>query len=138
MIGCGSQPETFVVTGQVVLNDGTPLQFGTIETLSVEKRVNARGTIQPDGTFSLTTFNEGDGAVPGEHRVVIIQTTSTPFAASSAVGMRHSHGHEIAAKYRNFSTSGLSFTVVPDSTNEVLLRVDSVTKEPPNRPQRPR
>ena len=31
----------------------------------------ARGALQSDGSFVLTTFKEGDGVVAGEHRVTI-------------------------------------------------------------------
>ena len=91
LVGCGSQPQTFPVHGRVVFKDGTPVRFGSIETLSVEKRVNARGTIRPDGTFSLTTYENDDGAVPGEHRVVIIQTTTVPLAVLAPTSTKHTH-----------------------------------------------
>lgn len=124
LVGCGSHPQTFPVHGRVVFKDGTPVRFGGIETVSVEQRVNARGTIQPDGTFSLTTYENDDGAVPGEHRVVIIQTTTAPLAVLAPTSTKHTHGRELAARYRSFATSGLSFTVVPDAANEITLEVE--------------
>jgi hypothetical protein len=124
LVGCGSQPQTFPVHGRVVFEDGTPVRFGSIETLSVDQRVNARGTIGPDGTFSLTTYENNDGAVPGEHRVAIIQAATVPLAVSASTSPRHTHGRDLAARYRSFATSGLSFTVVPDSINDVTLEVE--------------
>ena len=35
----------------------------------------ASGKLQPDGSFVLTTTKEGDGVVPGHHRVTITDTT---------------------------------------------------------------
>jgi len=38
----------------------------------------ATGELQADGTFVLTTFEKGDGAVAGQHRVFITGTSSNP------------------------------------------------------------
>jgi len=37
----------------------------------------ATGEIRPDGTYELTTFRRGDGAVAGEHKVVIVALDDT-------------------------------------------------------------
>ena len=63
----------------MVYSDGSPFPGGVIEfeSKSEEARsaeglpLNARGVIQPDGSFRLTTFEENDGAVPGSHRVLV-------------------------------------------------------------------
>lgn len=71
--GCGSdRPELAPVHGKVTL-DRQPLSGGTIHFWPAQGRP-ARGTIGPDGTYSLSTFDEKDGAVLGEH-VVTIEAT---------------------------------------------------------------
>jgi hypothetical protein len=50
----------------------------------------AHGSIQPDGTFELTTFNKNDGAVPGTHRVAVSGTSKKD---------------AVPLKYRNTSSS---------------------------------
>lgn len=128
LVGCGGQPTTFVVTGKVVYSDGTPVRFGDIETLAVEQRVNARGKIQADGSFTLTTYHANDGALPGKHQAVIIQTTSIPLAAAAKLApVKHAHGNDVGPKYRSYSTSGLSFTVDPSGVNAVTLVIDEFT-----------
>ncbi len=125
LIGCGSQTPTYQVNGKVVFSDGTPVQFGDIETLAAEQRVNARGKIQKDGTFTLTTFTENDGAVAGQHKVIIMQSTAVPLAANAKMGpVKHDHGHDLGSKYRSYDTSGLSFTVQTTGKNEVVLTID--------------
>src|SRR5262245_16358306 len=72
--GCGGSdgkpPEglTVPVKGQVTYK-GKPLTGGSIMFEPVDGGREAHGTIQPDGTFSLSTFRSGDGAVRGVHRV---------------------------------------------------------------------
>lgn len=128
LTGCGSQPSTFVVKGKVVYTDGTPVRFGDIETLAVDQRVNARGKIQADGSFTLTTYQANDGALPGTHQVVIIQTSSIPLAAAAKMApVKHAHGSDISPKYRSYSSSGLSFTVEPTGVNEVTLVIEEFT-----------
>lgn len=128
LVGCGGQPTTFVVKGKVVYTDGTPVRFGDIETLAVEQRINARGKIQADGSFTLTTYQANDGALPGLHQAVIIQTTSIPLAAAAKMPpVKHAHGNDIDPKYRSYSTSGLRFTVEPNGANEVTLVIDEFT-----------
>lgn len=68
--GCGDgRPEVAPVSGKVTMN-GQPVPMGTIQFWP-EKGRPARGTINKDGTYTLTTFEQGDGAVLGKHTVTI-------------------------------------------------------------------
>jgi hypothetical protein len=68
--GCGSrQPQTFPVSGQVSYK-GKSVERGTV-TFNPIKGRPASGNIGPDGRYSLTTFKDGDGALPGRCRVTI-------------------------------------------------------------------
>ena len=79
LTGCGSghPASTYPVTGRVVFSDGTPLSTGgsvlweSVPDNPGELPFNASGAIQADGTLELTTFEEGNGAVAGEHRVLV-------------------------------------------------------------------
>ena len=73
-IGCGpKRPPTYPVKGKLVFEDGTSPRFGEIEFYNAEEKINARGRIERDGTFTVGTFAENDGAVAGTHQIVIIQ-----------------------------------------------------------------
>jgi len=79
--GCGSSPALPVsppvpVKGRVTFR-GKPLTQGRIVLEPTDGGHDAEGTIQPDGTFALTTFKEGDGALLGVHRVVIADADRT-------------------------------------------------------------
>ncbi len=77
-VGCGSdRPKTAVVRGKVTYR-GKAVPNGTISFVPASGPT-ATGEIGPDGSYTLTTFRKGDGAVLGAHRVVItaMQDSST-------------------------------------------------------------
>jgi hypothetical protein len=65
---------TLPVKGKVTLK-GKPLTQGQIVFEPDSAGREAHGSIQPDGTFELTTFKPGDGAAPGTHRVAVTGTS---------------------------------------------------------------
>lgn len=107
--GCGEDhPPTYPVRGRVTYADGTPLARGWIELEPVSRvpAVTARGQIQADGTFELTTFESGDGAVAGKHRAAVVVPLpegagDDPRALELAIDPR----------FNSFETSGLEFAV---------------------------
>lgn len=71
LFGCGgpSGIETAVVRGTVTL-DGKPYtEGGTIFFRPEGGGKMARGFVEGDGTYVLTTYSPGDGAVVGQHHV---------------------------------------------------------------------
>ena len=69
--GCGgNNKKTAVVRGSVTYN-GKAVPSGTISFIPEEGR-SATGEIRPDGSFTLTTYRKGDGAILGQHKVVIV------------------------------------------------------------------
>lgn len=69
-IGCGpARPQTVPVAGRVTYQ-GKPVPEGRITFLPDHGRP-AIGTIQTDGSYRLTTFQAGDGVLPGHYRVTI-------------------------------------------------------------------
>jgi hypothetical protein len=78
--GCGSdRPKTAVVKGKVTFN-GKPVPHGTVLFVPVTPGTSATGEIGPDGTYSLTTFKKGDGALLGKHKVVVVAMDEKPGA----------------------------------------------------------
>jgi hypothetical protein len=70
-LGCGDhRPKTAVVRGTVTYK-GKPVPNGTVNFVSASGPA-ATGEIGPDGSYRLTTFRKGDGAVLGAHKVVIV------------------------------------------------------------------
>ena len=73
LAGCGGS-RTYPVAGQLVWSDGQPakeLVGYTVTFESVESQVGSDGVVRDDGTFTVSTYEPDDGAVPGQHRVAI-------------------------------------------------------------------
>lgn len=124
--GCSSQLETYKVNGRVEFENGRPVVVGLVECLSLEHQLNARGTIREDGTFSLTSFEEGDGAVAGKHKCVVIQMV----IGENIKGHRPSTVGVVDSKYASYQTSGLEIDVSPDGDNKCVLIVRGIKKQP--------
>jgi len=99
--GCGDgRPTRVPVSGQVLI-DGKPLDYGFVR-LMVEGARPATAQIGPDGRFTLKTFDNGDGAVPGTHPVMVL--------AAEPLGSTKQRWHA-PKKYADPATSGLTATI---------------------------
>ena len=61
---------TVPVKGKITYQ-GKPISQGRIIFEPTDASRPAHGTINKDGTFELSTFKHGDGAVPGTHRITV-------------------------------------------------------------------
>ncbi len=121
--GCGKgQLDVYPVSGRVEFEDRSCPMFGDIEFFNEEHRINARGKITRDGTFSVGTYSADDGAVAGTHKIVIVQNTSTPLMPYLSKTVKHDHGQLIHPDYYDYRTSDLSCTIV-EGENEVVLKL---------------
>lgn len=125
--GCSGRLATYPVQGKVQFLDGAPVRVGTIELKSLDHAVQARGEIQEDGSFTLSTFADGDGAVAGKHACVVVQFVML----EEAEGYRPSKMGVIDRRYSSYGTSGLSIEVLPQSSNKVVIEVAGVLKKQP-------
>src|SRR5687768_12763016 len=72
--GCGDgRPATFPVQGTVRFQSGEPVPVGVVEFRSKSDGRIAKGKINQQGRFTVGTFTNDDGAVAGEHQVLVIQ-----------------------------------------------------------------
>lgn len=113
--GCDKGPVVVPVTGKVTYQ-GKPLEFGSV-TFQPRQGQPARGEIQPDGTFSLSSYAPGDGAVIGTHKVRIACYTSQKKTDQQPVGEQSLGKLLIPRKYTLFDYSGLTAEVKADGNN---------------------
>jgi len=114
--GCGGNPaalETAPVEGRVTL-DGEPVSQGIVR-FNPDRGRAGKGAIQADGTFTISTYAPGDGAVVGRHRVAIVaqQSDGTQAFVEDVAEVEWL----VPPQYANPSTSGLEFTVQADQPN---------------------
>jgi len=82
--GCSSPTGgTVPVNGAVLFEDGKPCAGASIRFVPTSGGREASGYTGSDGTFSLNTFSQGDGAIPGEYAVVITKLGATPPVANA-------------------------------------------------------
>lgn len=80
----------------------------------------AKGTIQPDGTFTLSTYSEGDGVQVGTHSVIV-----TPVPPDESAVKRV----PIPARYGRGGTSGLKIEVKSGEEHEIDLNLTTDEKK---------
>ena len=116
-IGCQQNAEnTHPVYGKVTV-DGQSLPAGTVLFESISsgatgRHHTARGRIDGDGNYRLTTFDEDDGAIEGRHRVAVLPTHNTGDSAQL------NSQSQIPGRYTSIETSPLHFDVVAGN-NEI-------------------
>jgi len=125
--GCSRQIPTYAVEGQLEFEDGTKPMFGDIEFYNAEHHINARGKIQRDGSFSVGTYSEQDGAIAGSHQIVIIQNTGDYFSARFANQIKHDHGQLVDPAYRDYRTSDLTCQIAKG-----VNRIELTLRKHPN------
>lgn len=122
LAGCGGSG-IHPVEGQLVWKDGSPAKelAGSLIFFELpEKQVSARGQIQADGSFRLSTEKENDGAPAGEHTVLIVEVGRKSLGGPDSTAIAPG---KIDSRYATPSTSDLRATVKP-GTNKITLTVD--------------
>jgi len=76
--GCSGRDasETIPVEGSVLL-DGKPLEDATVAFIPKASGHPAAGKTNAQGKFTLSTFAVNDGAIPGQHTVLISKSSIT-------------------------------------------------------------
>jgi len=112
--GCGPRrPKRVPVSGQVLI-DEQPLRAGFVRVVPEDARP-ATGEIDADGRFTLSTFDPGDGCVPGTHKAAVIGFEQTGPGAVRWLA---------PTRYRLVDTSGL-VVEIDGPTDSLVIRLKS-------------
>lgn len=127
--GCSNgQLPTYEVRGQLKFEDGTVPKFGDIEFYNAEHKINARGKINRDGSFTVSTYSENDGAVAGKHQVMVMQQAGHYLMSQMDQPIKHDHGKLISTLYFDYRTSGIEVTI-KEVVNEVTITLELEPKQ---------
>ena len=114
MLACSREvPRTYPVSGTVTL-DGKPLAGVGVMLQPKLGGSFGYGESNADGTFTISTFEIGDGAIPGEHGVIIKDSASAVFPGGfdDTIAAAESEDRpNIPIRYRKVDTSGFSVEV---------------------------
>lgn len=114
------RPKTYPVAGTINF-DGEPLEGATIVFRPTGEQPQAAvGRSNAEGEFQLRTFQDGDGAIAGDHSVSItcVKTEGPPAGANlDEVNVVIKEVSLIPEKYGDFKKSGLSAKVSQDEEN---------------------
>lgn len=116
--GCGdSGPRTYPAGGVVKLANGQAVARATVSFVSPQGDVASAATNE-DGEFKLGTFEEGDGALPGKHRVAVVPKMVRGGDSASSPQLK------VPQRYFSADTSGLEFEVKTDGENnfEIVIQ----------------
>lgn len=114
--GCGASDTpprvtVYEVTGSILLRDGKPLRGGRVAFVPQNgPLLLASATVGPDGAFSLTTGDSGEGAPPGDYKVRVEPEGPPPVVPPGARSVR---GLPFPPRYLDEDSSGLRVTVQP-------------------------
>jgi hypothetical protein len=123
--GCTRQrpalPQPVPARGKVLLPSGQPLRGGRIQFNRLDPpNVDAFGDVATDGSFTLTTYQPDDGAVPGRYVVTI---SPYNYKHKSGNPVKLESAAQIPAKYLEADTSKLEVEIADrENVLEVKLK----------------
>ena len=111
----------------VVLFDNQPVASAHV-TFTPGRGRSASATTSADGSFVLTTYDVGDGAVVGEHLVAVTARDVGEENSPGAPGIARLGPSRVPERYGNTGTSGLKFEVKGDTENNFEIRLSSTKR----------
>lgn len=133
-LGCAKGPEnptTFPVTGTVTYK-GKPVEGANVSFVGDGTARPAYGLTDAQGKFRLSTFGDGDGAIPGKHRVSVtkmnsaggpIDDGSMEAAEKRANQPRAAPQSALPERYNDWNRSQLEFTVAETDKNDFTIEL---------------
>ncbi|MEW4564458.1 hypothetical protein AB1K70_18100 [Bremerella sp. JC770] len=115
--GSNGYPTTAPVEG-LLLYQGKPLSDANISFIPAKGRP-ATATTNANGEFQLTTFVQGDGAIPGEHQVLIEK-----YNKPKSDDLYAPTTHAIPKRYSQIRTSPLRESVPSEGVTELRIELE--------------
>ena len=121
-----SRSPTLPVSGIIIL-DGKPVENAIILFHSEGHEISAHGLSDASGFFRLTTYEENDGAVSGNHLISVkkIEEQITPHPLGDPYSPNVIESWLIPQRYADPKTSELSWTISAESTEPIIMNLKS-------------
>lgn len=119
--GCGDgRPARATVTGTVSYN-GKPLNIGSLVFIPIGGGPPAQGKVNREGTYEMGTYEEDDGVIPGDYKVMITALTSSGGSGlpEDTVSANEAPVSVIPEWYGDLEKSGLQVTVKAEEENKI-------------------
>ncbi|QEG28016.1 hypothetical protein GobsT_27850 [Gemmata obscuriglobus] len=116
-----SLPSPVEAGGKVTFASGQPVRDVYIVLTPTDAMAPANGKVKSDGTFSLKTYDEKPGAVPGKYRVTFQAPVGAPVAEVKAAEAMLA---QIPAKYKQDS-SPLEVEIPSGGNTRLDLKLDA-------------
>src|SRR5262245_47025480 len=131
VVGCStSKPEAISASGKVTYRKSTP-PVGALVVFhptnpDFEKKIGGKpfAKVKEDGTFTLTTYAEGDGAPEGDYGVTIDWRPPAKEVKFSIGDGGASGSPKLNAKYSNPQQPAFKVTVKKGDANQFTFDVD--------------
>lgn len=127
--GCGEEVvegriEVIPVQGQLLVKGqpapGARVTLHPVDGPVAEAGLYPYGIVDESGAFSVTTYQQGDGAPPGEYRVSVVWPDANYQARNARERDMISSGAQLPDKlrgrYADPQRTGLTATITPDTT----------------------
>lgn len=138
-LGCSQtvqdgRPARAKVTGSVSLGGGVLSGTNVLLHSQSDQGQDAVGKTEADGTFTLTTFTPGDGALPGEYKVTVSKVETVSAVTEEQAQQLLSQGRPVPPpkntelvpkKYTNMSLTPLTFTVEAGIQNKLDINLEN-------------
>jgi hypothetical protein len=129
VLGCGRSdlPPLGEVRGELRL-DGAPVPKAIVSLTPVSGGRPSRAITDESGKFELGTFEPGDGALVGEHRVAINPLDPVPPSFLLNPKAPTTYKPPFPPEYWSPDKSGLTLTVTADGVDDLVLEMTSAPK----------
>lgn len=125
-----NRPKVYPISGVVTLA-GEPVEKAVVVFVGTGG-ATARGTTDESGNFTLTTFDQDDGAVAGEQQVSILKEEAgydpNQLKIGEAPPVVEKDRNALPKKYADPKTSGLTANVSETETNHFTFDLTKETK----------
>ncbi|MCC6510431.1 MAG: hypothetical protein IT423_15120 [Pirellulaceae bacterium] len=130
LVGCEADSNMRPVTGEILFK-GKPVADAKVMFMSPASARTASGQTDAAGKFDLTTFEDKDGAVIGEHKVAVSVYTDEAVSKMSLAdqealgrGLYKPKPGGVPARYSAHATSGLTAVVEANGKNHYRFELE--------------